>query len=85
MPSGIVGISEGAQRLEARFDEKKIPQLGLAIRKRVGTGLARGVTLQPAIGTPDVLAHGAGVSAGVAWLEPGETREWDISWRSPSE
>ena len=46
---------------------------------------ARGVTLQPAIGTPDVLAHGAGVSPGVAWLEPGETREWDISWRSPSE
>lgn len=85
MPGGIVGISEGTQRLEGRFDEKKIPQLGLAVRKRVGTGLARGVTLQPAIGTPDVLAHAAGVSAGVAWLEPGETREWDISWRSPSE
>ena len=85
MPGGIVSISEGTQRLEARFDEKKIPQLGLAIRKRVGTGLVRGVTLQPAIGTPDVLAHGAGVSTGVAWLEPGETREWDISWRSPSE
>ena len=85
MPGGIVGISEGTQRLEARFDEKKIPQLGLALRKRVGTGLGRGVTLQPAIGTPDVLAHGAGVSPGVAWLEPGETREWDISWRSPSE
>lgn len=85
MPGGIVGISEGTQRLEGRFDEKKIPQLGLALRKRVGTGLARGVTLQPAIGTPDVLAHGAGVSPGVAWLEPGETREWDISWRSPTE
>jgi galactose mutarotase-like enzyme len=85
MPAGIVGISEGTQRLEGRFDETKIPQLGLALRKRVGTGLARGVTLQPAIGTPDVLAHAAGVSAGVAWLEPGETREWDISWRSPSE
>jgi galactose mutarotase-like enzyme len=85
MPSGLVGISEGAQRLEARFDETKIPQLGLALRKRTGTGLVRGLTLQPAIGTPDVLAHGAGLSSGVAWLEPGETREWEISWRSPSE
>jgi len=85
MPGGIVSVSEGSQRLEARFDEKQIPQLGLAIRKRVGTGLNRGVTLQPAIGTPDVLAHAAGVSAGTPWLEPGETREWEISWRSPTE
>jgi galactose mutarotase-like enzyme len=85
MPGGVVGIAEGAHRLEARFDETKIPQLGLALRKRTGTGLARGLTLQPAIGVPDVLAHGAGVSTGVPWLEPGETREWDISWRSPAE
>ena len=85
MPAGVIGISEGADHIEARYDETKIPQLGLALRKRVGTGLARGLTLQPAIGTPDVLAHGAGVSAGVPWLEPGETREWEISWRAPAE
>ena len=85
MPSGVVGIAEGPQRLEARFDETKVPKLGIAIRKRTGSGLARALTLQPAIGTPDVLSHGAGVSAGVPWLEPGETREWEISWRTPAE
>jgi galactose mutarotase-like enzyme len=85
MPVGVIGISDGAHRLEARYDESRIPQLGLALRKRVGTGLARGLTLQPAIGTPDVLSHAAGLSAGVSWLEPGETREWEISWRSPTE
>lgn len=85
MPAGVIGISEGTQRLEARYDETKIPQLGLALRKRTGTGLARSLTLQPAIGTPDVLSHAAGLSAGVSWLEPGETREWEIAWRSPAE
>lgn len=85
MPGGVVGIAEGKDRIELRFDETKIPQLGLALRKRTGSGLQKSLTLQPAIGTPDVLSHGAGLSAGVPWLEPGETREWELAWRTPSE
>ena len=85
MPSGVAAVVQGARRLEVRFDAAQVPNLGLAIRKRMGGPEARSLTLQPAIGVPDVLAHAAGISSGAAWLEPGTSREWELVWRAPED
>lgn len=85
MPSGVAAIVEGARRLEVRFDPAVVTHVGLAVRKRMGGTLDRGVTLQPAIGMPDALAQTGGVASSAAWLEPGETKEWELAWRASSE
>lgn len=85
MPAGVAAVIEGAQRLEVRFDQSVVTHLGLAVRKRMGGAPDRGVTLQPAIGSPDALAQSAGVSPGARWLEPGATREWELAWRAVGE
>lgn len=84
-PGGIASVDEGTQRLELRFDAAEIPNLGLALRKRMGGAEARSLTLQPAIGVPDVLSHAAGISNGAAWLEPDASRAWTLSWRAPTD
>lgn len=85
MPAGVAAVVHGARRLEVRFDASQVPNLGLAIRKRMGGPESRSLTLQPAIGVPDVLAHAAGISNGAAWLEPGAVREWELVWRAPED
>lgn len=85
MPSGVAAVVHGARRLEVRFDVSQVPHLGLAIRKRMGGPESRSLTLQPAIGVPDVLSHAAGISNGAAWLEPGASREWELTWRAPED
>jgi galactose mutarotase-like enzyme len=82
MPAGVAAIVEGGQRLEVRFDHSVVTHTGLAVRKRMGGAPDRGVTLQPAIGVPDALSQAAGVNPGAAWLEPGASREWELSWRA---
>ncbi|HEX2780353.1 MAG TPA: hypothetical protein VHM30_12695 [Gemmatimonadaceae bacterium] len=83
MPVGQVGVAEGSARLEGRFEPTVISRVGLAVRQRASA--ANLVTLQPSIGIPDALAHGAGVDASAAWLEPGETRQWAMTWRAGGE
>jgi hypothetical protein len=82
MPLGQVGVAEGAARLEGRFDPTVISRVGVAVRRRAGTGATSRLTLQPAIGIPVALAQASGVDASAAWLEPGETRRWTITWRA---
>lgn len=80
--SGLASVAEGGQRLEVRFDVEEIARVGLNVRRKLGGNNARLVTLQPAIGIPGALASAAGVDASAAWLEPGQTRRWGLSWRA---
>lgn len=79
LPVGYVTVTEAGARLELRLDPTVISRVGLAVRRTPGE--ARLVTLQPSIGIPDAVAHAAGVEASAAWLEPGETRRWSMTWR----
>ena len=79
LPVGYVTVTEGGARLELRLDPTVISRIGVAVRRKPGE--ARLLTLQPSIGIPDAVAHAAGVDASAAWLEPGETRRWSMTWR----
>ena len=80
--SGMAAVSEGAHRLEVRFDVDEVSRVGLNVRRKLGGNNARLVALQPAIGVPGALASAAGVDGSAAWLEPGQTRRWSLSWRA---
>lgn len=82
VPSGFATVIEGAQRLELRFDAAEVSRVGLSVRRRLGGNGARLVSLQPAIGIPGALASAAGVDGSAAWLEPGQSRRWSLSWRA---
>jgi galactose mutarotase-like enzyme len=80
--SGLAMVAEGAQRLEVRFDAEQVSRVGLNVRRKLGSSGARLVTLQPAIGVPGALASAAGVDGSAAWLEPGQSRQWALTWRA---
>ena len=82
VPSGFATVIEGPQRLELRFDAAEVSRIGLNVRRRLGGNGARLVSLQPAIGIPGALASASGVDGSAAWLEPGQSRRWSLSWRA---
>lgn len=82
LPTGTATVIEGAQRLELRFDVADVSRIGLNVRRKLGGNSARLVSLQPAIGVPGALASAAGVDVSAAWLEPGQSRRWSLSWRA---
>jgi hypothetical protein len=68
-----------------RFDVDQVSRVGLNVRRKLGGNGARLVTLQPAIGIPGALASAAGVDGSAAWLEPGQSRQWALTWRGANE
>ena len=82
LPTGMATVIEGPHRLELRFDVAEVSRIGLSVRRRLGGNGLRLVSLQPAIGIPGALASAAGVDGSAAWLEPGESRRWSLTWRA---
>jgi galactose mutarotase-like enzyme len=39
------------------------------------------MAFEPCIGAPDSLTEAIGGWKSAAWLEPGETREWTLTWQ----
>lgn len=79
-------IEEEGARLEVAFDPAQVPTVGLWLNRRGWTPFRRGrpylnLGLEPCIGAPDSLAEALGAWRGAAWLEPGERREWTLTWR----
>jgi hypothetical protein len=40
------------------------------------------LAIGPASGAPDSLTEALGSWKGAQWLEPGETKEWTVTWRA---
>jgi len=87
MPEGMAAIEEDGARLEVAFDTREVPNFGLWINQRGWTPFAGGTpylnfAFEPCIGAPDTLSEALGSWRGAHWLAPGETREWELRWRS---
>jgi len=87
MPEGRAAIEENGARLEVAFDAREVPNFGLWINRRGWTPFAGGTpylnfAFEPCIGAPDTLSEALGSWRGAHWLPPGETRQWELIWRS---
>ena len=89
-PQGKAAIIEQDARLDVTWDASFAPFVALWFNKK---GFAAGsrrrpplnFALGPSSGAPDSLAEAIGTWKSASWLEPGETREWTVTWSaSPS-
>jgi hypothetical protein len=83
----MVAIEEGDLRLEAVFEARQVPNIGLWLNKRQWTPFPRGkpylnLGLEPCIGAADALTDALGEWHAAHWLSPGETRSWGLTWRA---
>jgi galactose mutarotase-like enzyme len=83
--AGVAAIEEGDARLEVAFDPRLVPHLGLWLNKGEWTPFKKGgrylnLAIEPCIGPSDSLADALGAWGGAHWLEPGERREWTLTW-----
>ena len=82
---GIAAVEEGGARLEVRFDQTEVPDFGLWINARGWSPSRRiraysNVGFEPCIGAPDTLSDALGGWRRAHWLEPGQKREWTLTW-----
>src|SRR5579883_679282 len=89
MPPGttVVALEENGPRLEVALDGHTVPTVGLWINKREWTPFKRGkpylnIALEPCIGAPDSLTEALGAWRAAQWLQPGQTRQWALTWRA---
>ncbi len=88
-----VRVIEGADALTAQFDALDVPHVGLWINNGKWNPLPRrsilpwrkpapyhNLAFEPAIGAPDTLSDALGAWEAAAWMEPGETRHWTVTW-----
>jgi galactose mutarotase-like enzyme len=85
--AGRAAVESGGARLEVSFDAEVVRHVTIAVNKPGWSPFgkrrsARTVALAPSIGSPDSLSEALGAWRDAAWLEPGETREWQLTWRS---
>jgi galactose mutarotase-like enzyme len=85
--AGRAAVEADGARLEVSFDAERVGHVVLAVNKPGWSAFgkrrsARTVALAPAIGSPDSLSEALGAWRDAAWLEPGETREWHLTWRA---
>ncbi len=86
-------VAEEQDELTVRFSTYEIPQLALWINHGAWNPLPRtswlpwrkpapymNLAFEPAIGAPDTLSDALGAWDGAHWIEPGQTREWTITW-----
>lgn len=84
--AGVAAVAEGDLRMEVAFDERTVPNLGVWLNKGEWTPFKGGrpylnLAIEPGLGAADSLADALGVWGGAHWVEPGETREWMLTWR----
>lgn len=84
-PSGRAAIIEEGARLEITWDASFAPGVALWInRKGWSAGRRRGVpmnfALGPSSGAPDSLSDAISTWKSASWVEPGETREWMVTF-----
>jgi galactose mutarotase-like enzyme len=87
MPLGRAAIVQRGATLEVGFDTRAVPNFGVWINRRGWTPFAGGepyynLAFEPCIGAPDTLSDALGEWDAAHWLEPGETREWNLTWRA---
>lgn len=88
LPAGpvVVGVEDGAARLEAVFHAPEIPTIGLWINRRGWSPRKikpyTNLGFEPCIGSPDSLATALGPWNDAHWLQPGESRGWTLTWRA---
>jgi len=85
VPQGRAAIVEEDARLEVEWDAQFAPCVALWFnRKGWSPGPGRrppvNFSLGPASGAPDSLADAIGSWKSGSWLEPGETKEWTVTW-----
>ena len=85
--AGRAAVEEDGARLEVNFDLAQVPHMGLSINKRGWSPLRRQralrtIALSPSIGSPDSVTEALSGWRDAAWLEPGERREWRLTWRA---
>jgi hypothetical protein len=85
--AGRAAVEDDGARLEVSFDVERVPHVALSVSKRSWNPFtrqraARTVALAPSIGSPDSLSEALGAWRDAAWVEPGETREWRLTWRA---
>lgn len=84
---GRAAVEEDGARLEVSFDLERVSHVAVTFSKPGWSPFgkrrsARIITLAPSIGSPDSLSEALGAWRDAAWLEPGETREWQLTWRA---
>lgn len=87
LPAGPVraSVEEGDFRLDVDFDGGRVTHFGLWLNNHGWTPFENGrpyrnLAFEPCIGAADSLAKSLGPWNSAAWLAPGETREWELTW-----
>ena len=86
MGAGRAAVEEANARLEVSFDTANVTHFGLWLNRGGWSPFARGkgyhnLAFEPCIGAPDSLTEALGQWRSASWLEPGQTREWSLTWR----
>lgn len=88
LPAGFVraSVEEGDCRLDVEFDGGHVTHFGVWLNNHGWTPFPNGrpyrnLAFEPCIGAADSLAKALGDWDSAAWLAPGETREWSLTWR----
>ena len=84
-PTGRAAILEDNARLDISWDVFFAPYAALWInRKGWSSGPTRkpplNFSLGPSSGAPDSLSEALGAWNSASWLEPGELKEWSVTW-----
>jgi hypothetical protein len=84
--AGRAAVESDGARLEVYYHYERVRHVALSISKPGWSAFgkrrsARTIALAPSIGSPDSLSEALGGWRDAAWLEPGETREWRLTWR----
>ncbi|MBX6331765.1 MAG: hypothetical protein IRY91_07955 [Gemmatimonadaceae bacterium] len=85
MPVGCAAVEEDGARLDVTFDTSQVPHFGLWINRRGWTPFRRkraycNFGFEPCIGGAGSLTEALGGWKNAAWLQPGETRAWRLTW-----
>lgn len=83
-PTGAASVVEEDGRLDLQFDADRVPRLTIGVHKPAPTLLRRHppvhLSVAPGVGAPDSLADALGGWRDAAWVAPGETRRWTVSF-----
>jgi len=93
----VIGLSEGAARLDIALDGRAVPYVGLWINHGAWTPFTpkrswlpwkkavkpySNVGFEPCNGAPDTLSDAVGSWDSASWLDPDATARWSMTWRA---
>ncbi len=78
-------VDEDGARLDVTLEGDDVTHFGIWINNRGWTPFEggepyRNLAFEPCIGAPDSLAAALGNWDAAAWLAPGQTRIWSLTW-----